>query len=526
MKNTFPYTLIVPLLLLIATTVMIYPYFQYYVDPDAVAYLTISKRYAAGDTWTAVNGYWSPWSCWLTALFIKQGLEAFKAAILVNAIGASGCLIASVVLFARFISDRLTIMALSATLALFLSYTIFKQSFADLWYIFFLMVVLILMIHRNFLKAPWMWVAAGALGSLAYYAKAYAFPYFILSILVVVAIRIRREYAAFNYKRWLLVSGVVVCIMFFFSFPWLWLLHEKYGKWMTSSAGSLNLSWYLVGHPYFKEGIGLLIPPVYPDAVYYWEDPYLVNGPAPHFWNSPKLLLMQLVRGGYTMLKLVNSMNELSAFFLLITLFCVAAVFSKKLRQFFPADLYILCVVFLLFPLGYLLINFESRYLWFLVPVSMVVGALLINKTGFILQSGRLRSGLLMVFCISFLVFPVWDMKTLFRAGEKEFLLARQLKQAGIKGSFASNVSELEPLQAVIRMAYFSGNSFYYMPWMPQRQSDLLKELRQYHVKYYFHFHEPFDGVNIRCKDENGLPLPVVFEDTVLSGLRVYQLNP
>ncbi len=47
---------------------LIYPHYQYYIDPDGTAYLTIAQRYANGDYAQAINGYWSPWACWLTAL--------------------------------------------------------------------------------------------------------------------------------------------------------------------------------------------------------------------------------------------------------------------------------------------------------------------------------------------------------------------------------------------------------------------------------------------------------------------------
>jgi hypothetical protein len=69
-----------------------YPFNQYYIDPDATAYLTIAQRYAHGDLQRAINGYWSPWSIWLTAALIKTGIAAFKAAIMVNAIAAVGFL--------------------------------------------------------------------------------------------------------------------------------------------------------------------------------------------------------------------------------------------------------------------------------------------------------------------------------------------------------------------------------------------------------------------------------------------------
>lgn len=526
MKKLSPYTILVfPVLLFPVALMMIYPYYQYYIDPDAVACLTIAKRYAAGDVQTAVNGYWSPWSCLLTALFIKQGMEPFKAAIIVNAIGALGFLIASHILFVRFIKDRVTLLALSATLALFLVFAVFKQSFADLWYVFFLTGILLLMLKSRFLNQPALWVATGLLGAFAYFAKAYAFPYFILGTFVVVALLVKRNDATFDFKKWLTVSGVIIVCLLSVSAPWLWMLHEKYGKWITSTSGSLNLSWYLVGHPFFKEGVELLIPPVYPDAVYYWEDPYRVNGVAPHFWNSPKLFLMQIIRLGYTILKLVNSMNELSAFFLPVTLFAIAIVFVKKIRAAFSQELFIVCVVFLLFPSGYLLINFESRYLWYLLPLSMVMGVLLIEKLNIRLPNKKALRIVLAVFCISYLIFPVWNMKALYRVGEKEYYLAQELKKKNIKGTFASNIYRSESMQDVIRVAYFSGNSFYYMPWAPHNANELLNELYRYQVKYYFHFHEPFEQENIHFSNETGMPFLLIFEDTSVAGLHVYELR-
>jgi hypothetical protein len=59
------------------------------------------------------------------------------------------------------------------------------------------------------------------------------------------------------------------------------------------------MSWYLAGHPYWKEGISHLLPPPYQDAVYYWEDPWSVNGATPQFWSSFKMFLLQIAKAGY-----------------------------------------------------------------------------------------------------------------------------------------------------------------------------------------------------------------------------------
>ena len=81
---------------------IIYPNYQYYIDPDGTAYLTISRRYAEGHYVQAINGYWSPWSCWLTALLMKAGIAAIPASVIINTAGATGFLFITQSLFRRF----------------------------------------------------------------------------------------------------------------------------------------------------------------------------------------------------------------------------------------------------------------------------------------------------------------------------------------------------------------------------------------------------------------------------------------
>src|ERR1039458_8886595 len=158
---------------------IIYPHYQYYIDPDGTAYLTISKRYAHGDIQRAINGYWSPWACWLTAGLIRFGVEAIPASVIINALGATGFLFISQSFFLRFDIIRKTQWMLNITLALFLCYAIFWQSFDDLWECFFLLSTLRLMLAEDFKNKPALWIICGFIGTLAYFAKAYSFPFFI-----------------------------------------------------------------------------------------------------------------------------------------------------------------------------------------------------------------------------------------------------------------------------------------------------------------------------------------------------------
>ena len=258
-----------------------YPYCHYYIDPDATAYLTIARRYVKDHGVYAVNGYWSPLSCWFTALGMYAGLSAVNAAIIVNLSGALGFLLMSYSLFRRFGLKPYVQWLFCMSLALFLPYAVYYQLFADLWECFLLLAGLRLLLSERFTRTPLLWVLYGVTGALAYFAKAYAFPFFLLNTVVCAAFLARP-----NKRLWLKICAVSIVVMLICAFPWLWLLHERYGRWMTSTAGTLNMSWYLTGHANYKPEYGCLLPPVYDDAVYHWEDPYLVAGEKPHFWTS------------------------------------------------------------------------------------------------------------------------------------------------------------------------------------------------------------------------------------------------
>ncbi|MFI5196898.1 MAG: hypothetical protein ACHQD8_07390 [Chitinophagales bacterium] len=418
-------------LLMYVLLFFIYPHYQYYIDPDGVSYLTISKRYAAGDFQKAVNGYWSPWSCWLTALLIKGGIEAIPASVIINTIGATGFLFISQSFFLRVNIINKLQWLLNITLALFLSYAIFGQSFDDLWECFFLLATLRLMLADNFVKKPVLWIASGVIGALAYFAKAYSFPFFILNTVCCVYFICKD-----NKAQWLKISLTSIITMFVCSLPWIMALHNKYGIWATSTAGPLNMSWYLVGHPHWKEGVDLLIPPAYPDSPYYWEDPWFANGDTPHFWNSWQLFGRQLLKIIHNLYKLLVSMVQLSVFFPLITVVLIRFVSNNKARVT-TAPAFIVALSFLIFPLGYVLINFEARYIWYMLPLSMLAGSLFIQNH----LSGKSYSRILpLVFSIGFLIYPAWNMVIMFHLGKDEYDIAKKIKLADIHGSFTGNI--------------------------------------------------------------------------------------
>ena len=484
---------------------LLYPWYQYYIDPDATAYLTIAMRYAAGDYDKAVNGYWSPWSIWLTAGLIKTGLSPFSSAIIINTLGAIGFLFGSQSLAALLRVKKGIQWLMAFTLARFLVYSVYKQSFSDLWMCAFLLIGLRIMLYDNFTRKPVLWILLGVTGTLSYFAKQYGFHFFILNT-IVCSYFITQG----NRRQWLSISFVAILVMVACSLPWIYQLHGKYGAWMTGTAGKLNLSWYLLGHPIWKDGIDVLLPPVYGDSPYYWEDPWWVNGETPHFYSSAKLLLLQMVRVVYNALKLVQSMSAISVFYAAVWLLAVSMALSKKLREELSTVQWVTVVSFLIFPLSFLLINFEPRYIWYTLPLSFIIGAWGVQHIQQYV-SPLLQRVIIWVLALSYLVTPVREMQEMFRDGQDAYDIAQVLQQEGIIGSFATNVNSGADVHYIERIAYHSGNAYYNMP-VAAVQPLLLKDMRRYGVKYFYYLYRGNPDSFI-FYDEQGHPFPVVYND-------------
>jgi len=464
-------------LLMYAVLLIIYPHYQYYIDPDGTAYLTISQRYANGDLQKAINGYWSPWSCWLTAALIKWStISAVPASWLVNTLGATGFLYISQSFFLKFNVAKQLQWILCATLALFLVYAIFWQSFDDLWECFFLLSALRIMLADRFVKSPVLWVTCGVIGALAYFAKAYAFPFFMLNTCVCSYLLTRG-----NIKKWLMMSSVTIITVLLCSMPWIAMLHGKYGIWTTSTAGSLNMSWYLVGHPYYREAVDVLIPPVYGDSPSYWEDPYLVSGISPHFWDSSQLLGRQILKIGHNIFKFMVSGLQISVFFPVIFIVALISLFNRKARNLFSANARVLVVSFLLFPLAYFLVNFEARYIWYMLPLAMVMGAITIQG----IKLGNKRKVLTCVFPVTFLIYPVWGMNAMYDTGIRDHETGQQLKAMNIEGAFVSMAKPGIERQSMLRIAYFANMQFYDLAGTHQTKADVLTAMDKYPIKYF-----------------------------------------
>ncbi|NDC41857.1 MAG: hypothetical protein EBZ77_09950 [Chitinophagia bacterium] len=423
----------------------VYPFYQYYIDPDGTAYLTISARYAAGDISHAINGYWSPWSCWLTALLMRAGVHAIPASVAVNVSGGIAFLFMAFQFFDRAKLERWLQGCLGAALVVFITFATFWQSFDDIWMCAFLLAALQQFTSPRFVEQPWRWLLASVAGALAYFAKAYALPFFVIQALLGAAWA-----AQGNWRRSVAIAATMLGCMAVIIGPWVLLLRAHYGFFTFSTAGTLNLSWYLAGHPHYKSFPGNMLPPASPCR--------LSNERLIHFWDSPAILWRQLLRLAVNSYKLLVALAQMSLFFPIVLVMTALKARTARWPLRLPSSTEVITLSALVFTLGYFPINYESRYLWYVLVPGILLVVHWIQKT---IRNPLLTRWVLVVFVCSLVVFPLYGLWTMKDVGRGDYQLAKWIQRQQIH-SFTGLGREGAPVQRMARIAYFSGVPYYH----------------------------------------------------------------
>jgi hypothetical protein len=444
-------------------------------------------------------------------------MDALAAAQITNAAACLIMLWASWALFRRLMIHRGAGLPLLLALSIFLTYALYKQLFCDLLQVGLLLIYINLITTPGFLRKPFMWTMCGMVMALATYAKVYSFYFLLLHFpLSIYCLRKSGSGGAFPVKAWALSFLTQAALLV----PLIMLMHRKYGFLSLSASGALNTSWTLSGHKSPKPGIGSLIPPPYPNAPYTWEDPYLTEGALHTRFESLAMMKSQIGHSIKAGLQAVEAAGQISPFLLAVLLASAAAMIWKK-GPHLSGPHKILLLASAVMPLGYLLLHVEARYLWLLLIAGMALGAMWLEwmrrKSGI----ERLYRAASIVFAASFIIWPVYDMKTLFRSGQDVRGEAAQLKAMGLTGSFTSNDN---PSRSGL-LAYWMDGSFYTPVSETLSAKAVLADMRRYRVKYYLAYRKDFDITEPFLPDETGRPLPEVSGGRT-PGMRIFLVNP
>lgn len=472
----------------VALFFLLFPSYQYLIDPDATGYISVAERLSRGDYFNAINGMWSPLGSWILSPFIKSGFDAVITEKYLNGVYGFIILCSFFYLIKKMrISFVIEVGILIAGITLIVHFVFFRL-FGDLLQAMFLLLYLNVICSKSFYGNYLMIVLAAFLGGLGFYAKVYSF-YFTVAHLVIVLIvfekKISNKYFNVGVLKKILagISTLIIIVL-----PWVFILKHKYGSLILSCTGAYNMTWSLSA--VYPQPRVLFYPPPYSDGYSIWDDPsfWHVTNITP--FTSSKTFLFQLKLIGSNFLELIKNLNIYSCFLISILLIIFLSLFTKIREKTNNINNIILISFLLIWPLGILLLHVEARFLWIMVMVALLLGGVILTY----LETRRYFSKkifLILVFIVisSFSIYPLKELKEEVNKGKNISNMANALKKNNIGGNLISYHQNSGERDASVVLNYLLKGKYFGPHENDYTTPEILSGIEEYKIDNYILFY-------------------------------------
>ncbi|MES2893997.1 MAG: hypothetical protein V4725_18400 [Bacteroidota bacterium] len=479
--------------LLLAATVyiilffLLFPWYQFVLDIDAISYIHVAERYASGDFFGAVNGYWSPLISWILIPFIKSGQDPVIAAKYINGLIGLLALFTCQSLLNKFVIHSTLKNILPFIFAgLLLSYA-FYELCADLLQLWLLLLYLNLLFSKNFIENNYKIVGAAILAAACYYAKAYSFPFFLVHFPLILYVLLKRNKT--GHVRRLFLAKVSIAFLSFFvlTAPYLLVLKEKYGSFRINNAGKLNTSWFL--SPGISDNRKMVAEPPFVDATSYWDEPTYAQEKYVGPFTSGKFFLVQVKWTISNIIKFFGLLNLISICAVTILLCFIVLLYRRK-KDHEDND-WLLLLTTLLYPSGYILIFIEWRYIWLLPIMLLIMAAISLT---WLLQHNYIRQKFFALVCVgfsaTFLVQPVNELQDLRNNNKDVYAMAEIFRQQKISGNFFLNYKSFLPYGKTVVLSYLTKSKLFGPVLLDYSFDELILAAKKHNIDYYLYFYD------------------------------------
>ncbi|UUO05158.1 hypothetical protein M4951_17435 [Blastopirellula sp. J2-11] len=354
--------------LFVALFALCAPWVLYAIGPDGTAYVQQADFFARGDLWQAASGYWSPLLSILSAPMIAAGLDpvvGFRIAQGIVGVSYVAAAIGATTHIFELKTRGQWVVGLIATL------TCVAWSCAlttpDVAIALFLLLYFPLS-ASNRLLTDWRYAAAaGALGAVAFLAKAYAFPFFLAHFTFCVAIRYFTDRKETAFWKACAGWGVGVLVFAIVAGPWIGILSSKYGRFTFSNSGAFNH--YQVGIEDFDWHVLYKLQSPVEGRINVWETPEKLEFEDWSPISSTENVMRQLRHFKSNARKIVEGFWVFDVFGLfpaaLFLVWLSALVHGPVRARFLVVWMILTCGIY---AGGFMPVAFEIRYMW---PVLM-----------------------------------------------------------------------------------------------------------------------------------------------------------
>ena len=471
-------------------------WYRFSFDVDATAYITIAKQIANRQWFRSINGLWSPLNCWIAGLFINAGINPIIIFKIINAVVCCGIILLCGILIKKFLKNiYLQSSILFALAIILLSYTQ-QQLAGDLLQLFFFLIYINIITSSDFFKYPKLNYWCALIMSLAYLAKSYSLPFFIVFHLSIYLLYYRMHRGELVLSSVIKSVSATYAIFFLLISPWIYCLFLKYHHFTFSNAGILNYNWYLGNTSVTLKDTGLLVPPPYSNSFNYWEDPFpyyhSFYGPLSSLYNFLKACKLTL----HNIKESIGLFMEMSFCLLAIFVYWIIRVVKSKTKEkLFPEVLLITAGIIL--TLGYLLIHIETRYIWFTGIAGLILGAKILEEKIFpYLANSKISFIIGLLFFTSFIISPADKLQDLKDKGKDLNEAKMFLDAQSVTGRFTANYTGVENSWCT-KLAFLSNNQFYLLAKSTYSSEELLSAIEMHKINFYLYFyHSPIEKEN------------------------------
>jgi hypothetical protein len=461
-------------------------YYRYQINPDGISYISIAKKYLAGNFGEAVNGYWSPLFCWLLAPLLSLDIEPLLAAKILNLlIGAPIIFIIAGIArgFSVSVGARRIMVFTAIPVILLFSVVVITP---DLLAALLMLIYFLFIFKTDYSSAKRNGVFCGFWGGVAYLAKSYSLPFFICHFTLMNFLhyfRCRSKEA----RSKLIVNSLIGFAAFgVISGAWITALSLKYHRFVYSTAGGDHVTAFIRPknkslEPMFYQGF--LAPPN-AAAISAWEDPSYLEYPQWSPFESSDAFSYYITHVRKNIRKIYDMFKQFS--FLSVPIVIAGGLFflqrpGKILAQY--QIVYPLVSLFL-FAGGYSLVIVEERYIWATFFLLMILSVCIIDR---LLQNdfftASRKAVVYFFFVISFAYRPVvFELPSAVNTGKSYYQLSQNLKTHIRPGSRIASNSDW---MASLYLAYYLDVPYYGIPKSNTEKQTLDKELQKYHINYY-----------------------------------------
>ena len=438
-----------PLVLYLIGAAILWRHFNFIYFKDELSYLSAAAKYASGDL-SAVNSYWAPLLSWMLAPFLALGFSAVTASDIVSVLSGLLALQGGRALVRTLGATGWLARVLDYTLVAIALYCAMPYLSADLVLAAILSYYFSVVLRRDYALRRSSGYLSGMLGGLAYYAKVYAFPFFVAHfVLVNVAHFLWADAAARagvrrHARNGFLVFAAMVAV-------WVGAMYAKYEVVTLGLTSKYNFA--IVGPEARNRpilAIGLDADPR-PGNTSVWEDPA-------DFYKVPSALecclkpwspfssiaalkhQLRLVKTNLAItledFQLFSSLSY--AVIILCALLCIPRLADA--RAHIPIVLALLGMG--IYSAGYMLVYSDERYLWPMLFLLVALSGYLL-KIAFATQflaSVRRRQLLAVLIALSFVKVPISKLLQARDVGRSTSLFVEALRNTDLRDKrLASN---------------------------------------------------------------------------------------